>query len=110
MTRILWALGAVLFIVAIALATVNMYARWQQDQYFGEVVRMTNGDIVIRDARVGERVIHVNETTAIIQGRKTAGPLEAGDQLIVFGEARDGRIEASLIRVIDEGPASGRRP
>lgn len=112
MNKYHWAGVLVAFVALIAFASANMYARWQQDQYFGEILRISGSELVLRDRRVGERSVHFSPETRIRRGaEKGQAVLTEGERVIVFGNERAGVIEATLIRVVgDDDWGSGALP
>ncbi|MEK7649875.1 MAG: DUF5666 domain-containing protein [Patescibacteria group bacterium] len=96
-------LGALILL----LMGVHNYLRWQGSQYFGEVLRMTEGGFVVSDIKVGERTIDVGQETVVRRGRQEQDDgLQVGDRVMIVGESTpSGHIRAGLIRIIEDGPA-----
>jgi len=80
--------------------------RWQGSQYFGQIVRITDSGFVISDAKAKERIIDIDQKTAIRRGRQPqGGGLQVGERVIVVGKiGAGGHVHASLIRIVEDGP------
>lgn len=103
MTKTYWILGALALVALSTLLALNAYLRWHQDQYFGEIIRISASELVLLDMRVGERVFHITPETRIRRGGgREQATLTEGERIIVFGEERERMIEATLIRVVDD--------
>ena len=99
--KVYWVVASLLLVVLTVVVALTMHWRWQQGQYFGEIVRISESELVIRDARVGEFPVHVSEETRIRRGSKNdQAVLTVGERVIVFGETRGDIVEATLIRVV----------
>ncbi len=81
-------------------ASASMYARWQRDQYFGEVVQVADDTITIHDVRDGEHRVHILSTTEVRPRERDITQLHVGERVMVFGGERNGSVQATLIRVL----------
>lgn len=69
----------------------------------GEIIKINEGDFVIKDRGNTEKIILVNENTVINKSRDTIklNKLKIGDFAVIIGAPNDlGQIEAKLIRVM----------
>jgi len=76
---------------------------------FGEIIQISDIDLVVKGRGDVEKVIITTEDTVIQKGRETIKKeeLEVGDQIVIIGSPNEeGQIEAKLIRVFD-GEAKG---
>ena len=104
MKKAAWILFSLAFLISVVSLTAHTYVQWHKNQYFGEIIRMTNNEIVLYDVRVGERVVHISAETPIRRGREVkTGSLQVGERVIVFGEQHEGIIEATSITVVKSG-------
>ena len=104
-----------LFLVGAVFFGIRGFMRWDESQYFGKILSMTESGFVISDVKTKERVIDTTDQTVIKKGiRREQGALRVGDQVIVIGStAFDGHVQASLVRVVevkkDSSPTNGTR-
>lgn len=98
------AMLGILVVGGLVFLGARSYGRWQRTHYFGEVVRMVNGSIVISDIEVGERLVDLDERTVIRRGRQIQPTgLQVGDLVIVVGDKKaDGHIGAFMIRIVED--------
>ena len=98
------ALFGVLLASGLFFMGVRSYMRWQEEQhYFGEIVRLTDGGFVISDAKSKESIIDLGEQTMVRLGtRILQNGLQVGDHVIVIGKrSADGHVKAALIRIVE---------
>lgn len=74
---------------------------------FGEIIKIEDNDLVIaaKGRENVEKIIVMNQDTAITRGRETikASELKVGDYATIIGSPnKEGQIEAKLIRVFSE--------
>jgi len=68
----------------------------------GLIIKIENGNIIIKGKSEAEKIITINKDTAITAGRTavTASELKVDDRVVVIGSPQtDGTISAKLIRV-----------
>jgi len=73
---------------------------------FGEIIQISDTDLVVKGRGDVEKVIITTEDTTIQKGRETIKKeeLKVGDQIVIIGSPNEeGQIEAKLIRVFDGG-------
>ncbi len=110
MKKYLWVGVAVVCVALFLFVAVHMYARWQRDQYFGDIARISGSQIVFRDTRVGERILYITPTTEIRRGWETEqATLHVGEHVIIFGEENEGVIQATFIRIVTDDWDAGLR-
>jgi len=69
---------------------------------FGEIIKIEGNDLVVKGRENIEKIVLVNEKTAIKSGFKDIkiSDLKVGDMIVVIGSPNEqGQIEAKLIRV-----------
>ena len=74
---------------------------------FGEIIKINDNDLVIKGRENIERIVVVNEKTAIKDGFKDIkiSDLKVGQVIVVIGSPNDqGQIEAKLIRIFNNFP------
>lgn len=103
MRRYYWIAGIIVLILFVVGASVHMYVRWQRDQYIGEVIQAADDVVVIHDVRGRELLVHILPTTEVRPRERDVTQLHAGESVMVFGDERDGSIQATLIRVLGDG-------
>ena len=72
---------------------------------FGEIIELEDRGFVIKGRGDIEKLIMITQDTTIKKGRRTmADDLKIGDNIVVIGSPNEeGQIEASLIRLFNEG-------
>ena len=100
---------AVLFSVGVK---TGFFYRWSGNYYAGEITQISAGSFVIRDRAGREKTILVSGRTVMRKGTGTVqDALAVGNEVIVFGPSRDGKIvEAELIRIFKGTDADKARP
>lgn len=76
---------------------------------FGEIIKIDNNILIVKDINNVEKNILVGEKTTIVFQRKNIklSDIKIGDRVVIIGSANDeGQIEAALIRVIPPPPVS----
>ncbi len=71
---------------------------------FGEIIQISDTDLVVKGRGDVEKVIITTEDTAIQKGRETIKKkeLKIGDQIVIIGSPNEeGQIEAKLIRIFN---------
>ncbi|OGZ45789.1 MAG: hypothetical protein A3C84_00765 [Candidatus Ryanbacteria bacterium RIFCSPHIGHO2_02_FULL_48_12] len=101
--RMVLVLLGILLAIVLSLMGVRGYMRWEDRQYFGEIIRITDMGFVITDSIVKERIIDVSDQTVVKKGPHTEQDgFHVGDHVIIVGEAStDGHVQATLVRIVE---------
>ena len=110
MRQYYWIAGMIVLMLLSVGASATMHARWQRDQYFGEIIRIADDTIIIHDVRIGEHRVQILSTTEMRPRERDVTQLRVGESVIVFGDERDGSIQARLIRVLEDSNWNSERP
>lgn len=114
-TRSILMLVGGLFLVAAVCLGIRGFMRWDESQYFGKILRMTDSGFAISDVKTKERIVDITDQTVVKKGiHREQGSLRVGDQVMVIGgTAFDGHVKASLVRVVEvkknSSPSNGTR-
>jgi len=75
---------------------------------FGQIIKIDNGNLTVKDKDNTEKIILVDSKTSIIRYKNNLkiSDLKAGDNIVVIGNPNsNGQIQAELIRVMPALPA-----
>ena len=99
-------LGIFIFVILITIGVVRTYYYWTSVQYFGEILEINNGNLLLRGDRGAEIFVLINKDTAIRRGKSASkGELQVGNYVVIVGDInREGFIEARVIRVLKAPP------
>lgn len=94
------ALGIILFIVG---TQVWFLYHGRKSYYSGEIIEITNGNLIIRGRGGIQETIAIERDTLVKKGGETMKDgLEIGDRVIVVGLPNErGQIEAKLVRILE---------
>lgn len=106
MKTIFIAVGVLALAVLTTFGGARVYRNWADVQYFGKIIEIKNGNFLIKADEGGEKVILMDQYTAIRRGRRPVKEgLQVGSYIIVVGDPNpEGFIKAKVIRILDAPP------
>jgi len=96
-------LGVFIFSILATVGGMRTYFYLTSTQYFGEIIEINNGNLLLKIDGDVKKILLVNKDTIIRKGRSTLKEeLQVGSYIVVVGRVnQEGSVEARVIRVLD---------